>query len=76
MRWTKDHVDLLLALRELVCKDRWQDGRSQIVVYQQNQRHLFEGTVAGRKRRDARQSTPQIRQVESGRAASRRKDRG
>lgn len=40
MRWAEDHVDPLLALRDLVCNDRWQDGWSQIVAHQQIQRHL------------------------------------
>jgi hypothetical protein len=40
MRWAEHHVDPLLALRDLVCNDRWQEGWSQIVAHQQIQRHL------------------------------------
>lgn len=45
MRWAEHHVDPLLALRDLVCNDRWQHGWSQIVAHQQYQRHLKQPVV-------------------------------
>lgn len=40
MRWAEHHVDPMLALRDLVCNHRWQEGWSQIVAHQQMQRRL------------------------------------
>ena len=40
MRWADHHVDQMLALRDLVCNHRWQEGWSQIVTQQQRQRRL------------------------------------
>jgi hypothetical protein len=33
MRWAEDHVDPMLALRNLLCNGRWSQGWSQIVAY-------------------------------------------
>ena len=38
MRWAEHHVDPMLALRDLVCNHRWQEGWSEIVAHQQRQR--------------------------------------
>ena len=38
MRWAEEHVNPLLALRDLVCNDRWQTGWQDSVSYQQHQR--------------------------------------
>lgn len=48
MRWAEHHVDPMLALRDLYCSDRWEEGWSQIVAHQQWQRRL--------KRTSARQA--------------------
>lgn len=40
MRWAAHHVDPMLALRDLHGSDRWEEGWSQIVAYQQGQRQL------------------------------------
>lgn len=38
MRWAAHHVDPLLALRDLLCNDRWAAGWRDIVAQQQQQR--------------------------------------
>lgn len=38
MRWAAHHVDPMLALRDLHGSDRWEEGWSQIVAHQQQQR--------------------------------------
>jgi hypothetical protein len=38
MRWAEHNVDPLLALRDLLCNKRWDEGWQQIVVRQQQQR--------------------------------------
>lgn len=40
MRWAEANVDPMLALRNLICNDRWQQGWSQIIAYRQQQ-HLL-----------------------------------
>ena len=45
MRWAEHHVDPMLALRDLVCSDRWQDGWSEIVAQQQRQRRLKQSSA-------------------------------
>ena len=40
MRWAEHHVDPMLALRDLHCSDRWDEGWSEIVAFQQRQRRL------------------------------------
>jgi len=43
MRWAEDHVDPMLALRNLVCNGRWSQGWSQIVAYHwQQQRQQWQ----------------------------------
>lgn len=37
MRWAEQHVDPMLALRNLICNGRWQAGWQQITFYQQEQ---------------------------------------
>jgi hypothetical protein len=39
MRWAEHHVDSMLALRNLVCNDRWSEGWSQIVDFYWQQQH-------------------------------------
>lgn len=42
MRWAEEHIDPMLALRNLVCNGRWSQGWSQIVAhYWQQQHHEF-----------------------------------
>jgi hypothetical protein len=45
MRWADHHVDQMLALRDLVCNHRWQEGWSQIVTQQQRQRRLKQSSA-------------------------------
>ena len=37
MRWAPQHVDPLLALRDLLCNDRWNEGWGDIVTFQLQQ---------------------------------------
>jgi hypothetical protein len=37
MRWAEANVDPMLALRNLICNDRWRQGWQQIVTYRQQQ---------------------------------------
>ncbi len=37
MRWAETNVDPMLALRNLICNDRWTEGWTQIVAYRQQQ---------------------------------------
>jgi hypothetical protein len=37
MRWAEHHLDPMLALRDLVCNDRWDAGWQQIVLFHQEQ---------------------------------------
>jgi len=39
MRWAEPHVDPMLALRNLVCNGRWEEGWSQIVAFHWQQHH-------------------------------------
>jgi hypothetical protein len=39
MRWAEHHVDPMLALRNLVCNDRWSEGWTQIVDFYWHQQH-------------------------------------
>jgi hypothetical protein len=38
MRWAPQHVDPLLALRDLLCNERWSEGWDDIVAFQLQQR--------------------------------------
>ena len=40
MRWQLDHVDPMLALRCLICNQRWDEGWADTVAYLQKQRQL------------------------------------
>lgn len=40
MRWQADNVDPMLALRCLLCNDRWDEGWAATVEYRRKQRHL------------------------------------
>jgi hypothetical protein len=40
MSWQFDHIDPMLALRCLICNDRWDAGWTATVQYRQKQRHL------------------------------------
>jgi hypothetical protein len=37
MRWAEANVDPMLALRNLICNDRWKQGWQQIVTYRRQQ---------------------------------------
>ncbi|NIV28429.1 MAG: hypothetical protein GWN58_02605 [Anaerolineae bacterium] len=37
MRWAEHHLDAMLALRNLLCNDRWEEGWQQVVLFQQEQ---------------------------------------
>ena len=37
MRWAEHHLDPMLALRNLLCNDRWEEGWQQIVLFHQEQ---------------------------------------
>jgi hypothetical protein len=50
MRWAQQHVDPMLALRNLICNDRWSEGWSQIVFYYWQQRHQEFRELAQRQR--------------------------
>jgi hypothetical protein len=39
MRWADPHIDPMLALRNLVCNNRWADGWQQIVDFHWQQHH-------------------------------------
>lgn len=39
MRWAEHHVDPLLALRDLICNDRWSEGWQDIVAHHWQQQH-------------------------------------
>ncbi|NJN55323.1 MAG: hypothetical protein HC804_11520 [Anaerolineae bacterium] len=39
MRWAEHHVDPMLALRNLVCNDRWSEGWAQIVDFYWQEQH-------------------------------------
>jgi hypothetical protein len=45
MHWASDHIDPMLAMRTLICNDRWAEGWQQIVAYQQQERHCRRPTV-------------------------------
>lgn len=50
MRWAETNVDPMLALRNLICNDRWTEGWSQIVTYrlrQQRQTQLQKRRATG-----------------------------
>lgn len=38
MRWAEQHLDPMLALRNLVCNDRWDEGWQHITLFQHEQR--------------------------------------
>ena len=38
MHWARSHVNPMLALRNAVCNDRWEEARAQILAYQHLQR--------------------------------------
>jgi hypothetical protein len=40
MHWAPAHVNPMLALRTAACNDRWEEAQSQLLTYQQQQRHL------------------------------------
>ncbi|MFQ5645223.1 MAG: hypothetical protein ACE5FQ_16230 [Thiogranum sp.] len=53
MRWAPQHVDPLLALRDLLCSDRWNEGWDDIVSFQLQQQRQKRCQLAL-----ARQPTP------------------
>lgn len=50
MRWAEAHVDPMLALRNLVCNGRWEQGWAQIIAYHWQQHHQDLREQAGRQR--------------------------
>ena len=54
MRWAPQNVDSLLALRDLLSNDRWNEGWNDIVNYQWQQRQR---TLCQRKRAEQPQTT-------------------
>lgn len=57
MHWARTHVDPMLALRNVVCNDRWEEAWPQIVAYLR-QREAAGRAERHRKRRAARPSAP------------------
>ncbi len=53
MHWARSHIDPMLALRNIVCNDRWEEAWPQIVAYQR-QRDAARRAERQRKRREAR----------------------
>jgi hypothetical protein len=53
MHWARSHVDPMLALRNIVCNDRWEEAWPQIVGYLR-QRDAARRAERQRKRREAR----------------------
>src|SRR3989304_1128071 len=53
MHWARSHIDPILALRNIVCNDRWEEAWPQIVVYQR-QRDAARRAARQQKRREAR----------------------
>jgi len=53
MHWARSHVDPMLALRNIVCNDRWEEAWPQIVVYLR-QRDAARRAERQRKRCEAR----------------------
>lgn len=53
MHWARSHVDPMLALRNIVCNDRWEEAWPQIVAYLR-QRDAARRAERQRKRREAR----------------------
>lgn len=53
MHWARSHVDPMLALRNIVCNDRWEEAWPQIVVYLR-QRDAARRAARQQKRREAR----------------------
>jgi hypothetical protein len=55
MHWARDHVDPMLALRNIVCNDRWDETWPQIVVYLRRQ-DATQRAARQQKRREIRAS--------------------
>lgn len=53
MHWARSHVDPMLALRNIVCNDRWQEAWPQIVVYLR-QRHAARRAARQQQQRQVR----------------------
>lgn len=53
IRWAEHHVDPMLALRNLVCNKRWDEGWQQIILFQQEQQ-----VVKRLRRAEAKQPPP------------------
>ena len=53
MRWAEQHLDPMLALRNLVCNGTWEAGWRQIALFQQEQQ-----IIKRIQRADAKQSPP------------------
>lgn len=51
MHWARTHVDPMLALRNIVCNDRWEEGWAQIAVCQRHRARARQ--VAQRQKRQA-----------------------
>jgi hypothetical protein len=57
MHWARSNVDPMLALRTIVCNDRWEEAWPQMVVHLR-QRDAACRAERQRKRRDARATAP------------------
>lgn len=40
MRWSEDHVDPMLSLRNLICNDRWAEGWQRMLAFRREQRWM------------------------------------
>jgi len=71
MHWARRHVDPLLALRNLACNDRWDEGWPQIVgeLRRQTRQHSTERRQQRRARCDARRLRTRPTDPEPGEAA-------
>jgi hypothetical protein len=56
MRWAEPHLDPILALRNLVCNQRWSEGWQEIIAFHWQQHHRQLRQKAKRQR----PSTPPI----------------
>ena len=53
MRWAEQNLDPMLALRDLLCNDRWDEGWQQIALFHQEQQ-----VVQRLQRAEAKQPPP------------------
>lgn len=58
MHWADAHVDPMLALRNIVCNDRWDEAWPQIAAYLRQQDHARRAAQRQRRRETAQAETP------------------